>query len=483
MRAGLLMLLCLVGVAAVMGADSTNVQVLTEASFDGAVSGSKLMLVEFFAPWCGHCKQLAPQYETAAGELKGVADLASVDCTVEKELCNKYGVQGFPTLKIFRGLDAKPVEYQGGRKSADIVKYMKKQGEPAYITLENDAALTAFTGREGVKVVAFVSSADSAEGKAFIDAANGLRNEYSFAISTDSAAATKYGAAPVVVLFKDENGAATHVSSTGAITAESVDAFIKAEAFPIVGDIGPENFQSYLDRGLPLVWVFVDLKSDETKNVIEAATAAATAFKGKLSVVKLDGVRWGEHAKHFGLSGKLPGIVAEDREENKNYVFDESAAVTAEALKAHFQGFIDGTLTATLKSQEIPEKNDGPVTTLVGKNFESIVFDEKKDVFVEFYAPWCGHCKSLAPKFEKLGEAFAKDDSVVIAQIDATENDAPYSVQGFPTLVFWPANDKKNPIPYEGDRTVAAMEKFIRDNAATLKKDGAAATPAAHEEL
>jgi len=220
-----------------------------------------------------------------------------------------------------------------------------------------------------------------------------------------------------------------------------------------------------------LIWIFVDLKSDATKDVVAAAVEAAKEFKGHLSVVKLDGVRWGEHAKHFGLSGKLPGIVAEDREDNKNYVFDESKEPNVENLKAHFKGFLDKTLDPTLKSQDVPEKNDGPVATIVGKTFDSIVLAEEKDVLVEFYAPWCGHCKSLAPKYEKLGEVFKDIDNVVIAQVDATENDTPYPVQGFPTLVFYAAHDKANPIPYDGDRTVPAMEKFIRDNAYHFNRD------------
>lgn len=57
-----------------------------------------------------------------------------------------------------------------------------------------------------------------------------------------------------------------------------------------------------------------------------------------------------------------------------------------------------------MKSEEIPESNDAPVKIVVGKNFDSIVMDETKDVLVEFYAPWCGHCKSLEPKYEELAK-------------------------------------------------------------------------------
>jgi len=70
---------------------------------------------------CGHCKALAPEYEEAATQLKekNVA-LAKVDCTVEADLCREYGVEGYPTVKVFRGLDnIKP--YQGARKAPQYV--------------------------------------------------------------------------------------------------------------------------------------------------------------------------------------------------------------------------------------------------------------------------------------------------------------------------------------------------------------------------
>lgn len=114
------MTLALLGASAVASAADaeSDVTSLTTDTFSDFIKGHDLVLAEFFAPWCGHCKALAPEYETAATELKekNIA-LAKVDCTEEAELCKQYGVEGYPTLKIFRGEEnIKP--YPGARKSA-----------------------------------------------------------------------------------------------------------------------------------------------------------------------------------------------------------------------------------------------------------------------------------------------------------------------------------------------------------------------------
>jgi protein disulfide-isomerase A6 len=86
-----------------------EVVVLTDDNFDQLVMKSKdIWMVEFYAPWCGHCKSLEPEYKEAASKLKGAAKLGKVDATVHKRLNDRFDIKGFPTLKIWDyGLDAK----------------------------------------------------------------------------------------------------------------------------------------------------------------------------------------------------------------------------------------------------------------------------------------------------------------------------------------------------------------------------------------
>ena len=109
--------LALAGLAA-----ASDVHDLKTDNFKDFVSENDLVLAEFFAPWCGHCKALAPEYEEAATTLKekNIA-LAKVDCTVEADLYKDYGVEGYPTVKVFRGPDnIKP--YTGARKAPASVQ-------------------------------------------------------------------------------------------------------------------------------------------------------------------------------------------------------------------------------------------------------------------------------------------------------------------------------------------------------------------------
>ncbi|KAL0301756.1 UNVERIFIED_CONTAM: protein disulfide isomerase-like 2-3 [Sesamum radiatum] len=122
----LLVLIGELGVYALYGPSSPVLQ-LNPNNFKSKVLNSNgVVLVEFFAPWCGHCQALTPAWEKAANVLKGVATVAALDADAHKSLAQEYGIRGFPTIKVFAP-GKPPVDYQGARDVKPIVEFALQQ--------------------------------------------------------------------------------------------------------------------------------------------------------------------------------------------------------------------------------------------------------------------------------------------------------------------------------------------------------------------
>lgn len=126
----------------VLGNLPSNVENLTPFSFKHSVLGSNQpWLVEFYAPWCGHCVQFAPKYEQIAVNLKEVAKVGKVNCEKYSGLCSRMGIQGYPTIKLYKGSQEDEDYYSeevNSRNPANIVSFVEQEVNKSSVSEEKE---------------------------------------------------------------------------------------------------------------------------------------------------------------------------------------------------------------------------------------------------------------------------------------------------------------------------------------------------------
>jgi len=453
-----------------------GVLVLDDHNFDDAIAENEFLLVEFYAPWCGHCKKLAPEWDKAAADLASSGDaakLAKVDATVATGLAERFAIKGFPTIAFFKS--GKKIEYNAGRTAGDITAWLKKQSGPAAKTISTSAELLAAQESNDVIVVGYFNSVESTSAKAFLAVAGGDEVNAYFISSSDDVKNTLGLSEETVVILKTFDDKRADLA-VGDLNPAQVYSFILGNSVPLVQtfsqDAAKKIFSSPIQKH---VLFFTETTAAHHAPTVGALTEVAKTVKGKALVVNVPHTE-DRVLDYFGIKkNALPALVVVDmggEGQMKKYPFGGS--FNAEEVGSHVNAVLSGGLKPTLKSEaSTPEDTLSDVVVLRGTTFNDIVLNNKKDVLVEFYAPWCGHCKKLAPTWDELGAHFRSNENVVIAKMDATANEIEVpgvNVKGFPTLYFFPG-DTKQPTKYEGGRELDDFIGYLEEHATNIKHD------------
>uniref|UniRef100_A0A2K5DRX6 Protein disulfide-isomerase A3 n=1 Tax=Aotus nancymaae TaxID=37293 RepID=A0A2K5DRX6_AOTNA len=408
MRMGALFPRAALLLAAARRAAASDVLELTDGNFESRVSDTGsvgLMLVEFFAPCCGHYRD---------GEEAGA--------------------------------------YGGPRTADGVGSHLKKQADPASVPLKTEEEFKKFLSDKDASVVGFFKVSFSGAHSEFLKAASNLRDNYRFAQRNIESLVNEYDDnGEGITLFRPSHLTNKFEDKTAAYTEQKMTSgkikkFIQENIFGICPHMTEDNKD--LIRG-----------SNCWRNRVMMVAKKFLVAGHKLNFAVASRKTFSQELSDFGLestAGEIP-VVAIRTAKREKFVMQGEFSRDSKALERFLQDYFDGNLKRHLKSETIPESNDGPVKVVVAENFDKIVNNEDKDVLIEFYAPWCGHCKNLEPKYKELGEMLSEDPNIVIAKMDATANDmpSPYEVRGFPTIYFSPANKKLNPKKYEGGRELS----------------------------
>ncbi|NWR30870.1 PDIA2 isomerase, partial [Tachuris rubrigastra] len=479
--------------------EEDNVLVLHEHNFARALSEHQLLLVEFYAPWCGHCQQLAPAYTQAATQLRNessLARLAKVDATAQTALANEFNITSYPTLKLFRnGNRSHPLPYTGIMDTQGIVRWMQRRAGPSATLLHDTDTANAFASSQDLVVIGFFKDLKGKAAQAFYDVAVEMV-DMPFGVAEAAELFQAYGlSADTVCLFKkfDERQTNFPVDPARGLDTSELTRLLRIHSLRLVTEFNNETSNQIFSAKIPHhMLLFLNKSSSEQLSLQDGFKAAASTFRGEVRwshgrdkgggcgaphpqghpspaqvlfvVVDVNGYG-ADVLSFFGMTpADAPTLRLVKMENNRKYQMEQDS-FSDTAIRTFIQAVLDGKVKPHLLSAEPPEDWDTrPVKVLVGKTFEQVAFDETKSVFVKFYAPWCSHCQAMAAAWEELGERYKDREDIVIAEMDATANELEnITIHGFPTLHYFPAGPGRKMVEYKSARDVETFSKFLEN--------------------
>lgn len=232
----------------------------------------------------------------------------------------------------------------------------------------------------------------------------------------------------------------------GSYDAKEITAFVDLNKHPLLTILNTKTANMVYSSPLKL-HIMLFPKKEDREGVKSLYLEVAKQFKGKVMFLVVDPEDNGfsrPMLSVYGLDSGKPAVAGFNSEDGSRYLLESE--LTYEEIKDFAAGLYAGTLPVYYKSQPAPIENDGLVKMVVGKTLDKIVMDDTKDVFLFVHAPWCSSCEKVGRAFEKLAKHVREIPSLVMAKIDAQENEHPLlvDVADYPSLLLYPAGRKSS---------------------------------------
>lgn len=446
------------------GADSANgVSALTDSNFDSFVKEHPHVFVKFFAPWCGHCKSMAESYAALARKYNDSGKevvIAEVDCTVQKEACAKYKVQGFPTLKFF--LYGEAVDYSGAREADEIESWIEKKSSYKLEEITSEDKLVELS-KSKLAVVLSGDKFSTATLNAFTALASSFdKISFHFTKLPKARELAKSKSATNFIIFRTFDDGLKVLGTDAEITAPEMRKFFDDHRFAAVIDFDDEAAQTIFGGQKTAIFFFNDNTDSEAEKVFYSV-AATKKFKIIFSRSTITSGLGQRLSEYIGVNSKHENEVRLVKFQGQELEKFKLENFTAESLTRFIEDFQEGKLKTYTKSEKPIENDTAPVKTIVGDNFDDLVIENDRYVLLEVYAPWCGHCKQLIPIYDELAKKVAHNKKLVIAKMDGTANEHPsVSIKGFPTIKFYKKDKKSEPLDYAGARDLEGFLTYLK---------------------
>ncbi|KAF0289123.1 Protein disulfide-isomerase [Amphibalanus amphitrite] len=453
--------------------DKNDILILNQHNFDRAIDEHEHLFVVFFTPTCSQCIQLHPHFVEAWKSLRERADglqFAKIDCTNETALLLHYGITQYPTLTFFKSQKEKM--YDGGYRSVDIEAWVEKRmGAPA-LPIEAVQTLEEARAENDVIAVGFFRDPDSVSAIIYLRVADAV-HDYPFFIVRDQELFEHYDLTDdtVVVFKKFDDGRVDFPA--GDYVADDLMEFLRLETFPLVSELTMENVWRVTEEANVVKSHFLVFRnaSDPVTpaGITDMLLPAAKKHKGQILFLMIDMAdrRMFHMEEFFGVRRDRVPAMRIFRYEGPTFKFRpaEDGAISEELVLQFCDQFVTGKLSAFQLSQPLPEDWDAaPVKVLTAENYQEVVLNAERAVFVMLYAPWCPHCQLTTPIFEQLAAMYEPyADAILFGKMDATANEVEdLEFASYPTFYLYTTGGQRQ--QFNGSRTIDEMVSFLNEH-------------------
>jgi len=343
---------------------------LTSADFEEKTADD-MWFIMFHAPWCGHCKQLAPTWNSVAYHLKGQVNVGKVDCTANGRICQQMNVQGYPTLKIVQGKES--TEYRGSRQIDEILNFAISYTSSALTAVEKDDMDKFVSNNENNYLYYYdASNPNLKDLKLYLNAARAHSNSGAkFLVSSDTQILDFMGydttdsSKSKLALLQDHN--TKKIPYTNDLSNESeLNKWIAQTKYPLFTEISSQNSEEIMDNHDLVVIGFINGNTVNSwtpkfKEVARKWRATELADSHNVVFTWIDGTKWSKYiSKVYHLEPTdLPRIIFTKPDTEQFYDYSKNGKLIHEddineALESVYDGsiepkYIDKALTRALK--------------------------------------------------------------------------------------------------------------------------------------
>mmetsp|Transcript_10543 Transcript_10543/g.25395 ORF Transcript_10543/g.25395 Transcript_10543/m.25395 type:complete len:435 (-) Transcript_10543:178-1482(-) len=339
---------------------------LDNDSFQAAIDdpANPLWFLKFYAPWCGHCKRMAPVLDDVAIKLKGKMAIGKIDCTKHKAVCNDHKVTGFPTLKY--SIDGKIVsEYSGGRDEKSILAFAEKMSSPAVVQIRRLEEAKKFAHNNADDGIVFLGSGkqNSKLWNAFAKVARKKQASAYFLWLEQLESPTDDGRDNSYVDRIEAGFIEPRRWESEELTEEKFDAWVQDQNIPTLVTLTPNNFPKISRNGRPLLMGIIDIENEELvahfkSHMMDFLLKAPQEYVEKYYYGLFDGRKWQKYLSQFKVrqedNPQFMILAPLDLPGGKTYWRNETYTNLPDFLKAVEDGSITPRSPEKLKFGEDP---------------------------------------------------------------------------------------------------------------------------------